>query len=327
MFDFSRILSADYVKANGILWDEDLFTYESDWENSYYHYGRLFDKPMDEGGKPVTALIYELFPDGTLANYSYYKDGYEYGSAVEFYKNGRVESYKLFTDSEFYLYEWYETGNIKEFFERYRDDNKYFRRMTRYDENGNKLKKMIECEVTFVYNYNEPDNKHDVTFHDNGEFRKITWKNPDSSTFYKSAEFDEKGYPVNFEINAFYNPEYRSLKDNKVHWNTKPFDDKFRFSGDMLEYAYSEKYFSAFTGKVYFCYPTGEVHKVNEYKKGVLYGEQLEYYKSGQIAELCNRLRRCRWYRNGVLKEVAEYKQDGTIYKVTQFDEAGNKLR
>ncbi|MDE6797582.1 MAG: hypothetical protein K2J36_06185, partial [Ruminococcus sp.] len=75
---------------------------------------------MDEGGKPVTALIYELFLDGTLANYSYYKDGYEYGSAVEFYKNGRVESYKLFTDGEFYLYEWYENGNIKEFFERYR---------------------------------------------------------------------------------------------------------------------------------------------------------------------------------------------------------------
>ncbi|MCM1472693.1 MAG: hypothetical protein NC040_01445 [Muribaculaceae bacterium] len=334
MFDFSRILSAEYVKANGILWDEDLFTYESYWENGYNHYERLFDKPMDEGGKPVTALIYELFSDGTLSDYAYYKDGYKYGEDVKFYKSGRVSGYTLFMDSEFYLYEWYENGQIKEFFERYRDDNKYFRRMTCYDENGNKISKSINCEVNFSYKYNEPDNRYDVTFHDNGEFRKIIWKNPDRSTFYKSAEFDEKGYPVNFEINAFYNPEYRSLKDNKVSWNTKPFGDKFRFSGGILEYAYSEKYFSAFTGKVYFCYPIVEVHKVNEYEKGVLYGEQLEYYKSGQIAEEYHLTKNSRhyakhywWYRNGVLKEVAEYKNDGTIYKVTQFDEDGNKLR
>lgn len=331
MFDFSRILSADYVKANGILWGE-LFTYESYWENGYNHYERLFDKPMDKGGKPVTGLVYELFPNGTLSGYAYYKDGYQYGEDVEFYKSGKVRCYTFFTDSEFYLYEWYENGQLKEFSERYRGDNKYFRRTTCYDENGNKISKSVNCEVNFIYRYNEPDNKYDVTFHNNGEFKKIIWKNPDREVLYKSAEFDEKGYPVNLEINAFYNPEYRSLKDNKVHWNVKPFDDKFRFSGQLLEYAHSERFFSAFTGKVYFCYPTGEVHKVNEYKKGVLYGEQLEYYKSGQIAGKYYLTKNGKhygnnyqWYRNGVLKEVTEYKMDGTIYKVTRFDDNGVK--
>lgn len=334
MFDFSRILSLEYVKANGVLWDDDIFIYESYWENGFDHYERLFDKPMDEGGKPVTALIYELFPDGTLSDYAYYKDGYKYGEDVEFYKSGRVSSYTLFTDDEFYIYEWYENGQLKEIFERYREDNIYYRRQTCYDENGNKFSKRIICEVDFHYKYNESDSEHDVSFHENGEFRKIVWKNPDSSTFYKSAEFDEKGYPVNLEINAFYNPEYRSLKDNKLHWNIEPFDDNFRFSGDILEYAYSEKYFSAFTGNVFFCYPTGEVHKVNEYKKGVLCGEQLEYYKSGQLAEEYyltknnkHYAKHCRWYENGILKEVTEYNKNGTIYKVTRFDKDGNKLR
>lgn len=325
MFDFSRILSAEYVKANGVLWDDYNFTYESYWENGYNHYERLFDKPMDKGGKPVTGLIYKLFPDCTLSGYDYYKDGYQYGESVGFYKSGRVSSYTLFTDSEFYFYEWYENGQLKEFSERYRDDNMHYRRMTFYDENGNKLEKQINCEVNFSYKYNEPDDKHEVSFHDNGEFHKIIWKNPDREVFYKSAEFDENGYPLNLEINAFYNPEYLSLKDNKLNWNDYLFNDNFRFSGDILEYAYSEKYFSAFTGKVSFCYTTGEIHKVKEYRKGVLWGEQLEYYKNGQIAERCNSLWCYRWYRNGILKEVTEYKKDGTIYKITQFDENGNK--
>lgn len=326
MFDFSRILSIEYVKANGVLWNDDVFTYESYWENGFDHYERLFDKPMDKGGKPVTALIYELFPDGTLSDYTYYKDGYMYGEKVRFHKSGRVSSYTLFTDDDFYIYEWYENGQLKELFERYRDDNIHYRRKTCYDENGNKSSKRIMCEVDFNYKFNQPDSEHDVSFHENGEFRKIIWKNPDSSTFYKSAEFDEKGYPVNLEINAFYNPKCL-LKDNKFRWNIKSFDNNFRFSGDILEYAYSEGYFSAFTGKVFSCYPTGEIHKVNEYKKGVLCGEQLEYYKSGQLAELRDGLRNCRWYENGILKEVTEYKTDGTIYKVTRFDRDGNKLR
>ncbi len=331
MFDFSRILSTEYVKANGVLWKDD-FTYESYWENGYNHYERLFDKPMDKGGKPVTGLIYELFPDGTLSDYAYYKDGYNHGEDVEFYKSGRLRSYTLFKYSEFYLYEWYENGQLKELFERYRDDNKYFRRTTRYNENGNKISKSINCEVNFSYKYNEPDDKYEVSFHDNGEFHKIIWKNPDREVFYKSAEFDENGYPVNLEINAFYNPKYRLLKDNKVHWNVKPFDDKFRFSGQHLEYAYSEKYFSAFTGKVYFCFSTGEILIVNEYKKGILCCEQLEYYKNGQIAEEYHLTKNSkhyanhyRWYKNGVLKEVTEYKKDGTIYKITQFNKDGNK--
>lgn len=334
MFDFSRILSLEYVKANGVLWDDNIFTYESYWENGFDHYERLFDKPMDKGGKPVTALIYELFPDGTLSDYTYYKDGYMYGEEVEFYKSGRVSSYTLFTDDEFYMYKFYENGQLKELFERYRDDNIHYRRKICYDENGNKSSKSIMCEVNFHYDYNKSDCEHDVSFHENGEFRKIVWKNPDSSTFYKSAEFDEKGYPVNFEINAFYNPEYRLLKDNKLHWNIKPFDNNFRFSGDILEYDYSKGYFSAFTGRVFSCYPTGEVYKVNEYKKGVLWGEQLEYYKNGQLAEDYHLTKNnkhyakhYRWYENGILKEVIEYKRDGTIYKVTRFDKKGNEIR
>ncbi len=86
-------------------------------------------------------------------------------------------------------------------------------------------------------------------------------------------------------------------------------------------------YNSAFTGTVYFCYPTGGIHKVNEYKKGVLSGGQLEYYKSGQLSEMSDSLKNCRWYENGILKEVTMYKNDGTIYKVTRFDERGNEIR
>ena len=46
----------------------------------------------DEGGKPFTGLAYELYENGNLAYYCYYKNGFKEGNYVKFHHNGKVKS-------------------------------------------------------------------------------------------------------------------------------------------------------------------------------------------------------------------------------------------
>ncbi len=331
------ILETDYILEHGTLFDEDVFSYECYSENGKSYYEQLFDKPRNKGGKPFSGLLYEIYPSGELREYHYYKDGFEYGDDVSFYKNGQISRYTCFENGTFISnsYEWYENGQLRSVYERYRKDNPSFFRKTEYDENGSKNVKSISCEVKFSYNYRRPDDNCncEVLWHTNGEFKKIIWKKPNREIFYKSAEFDEEGYPIDFEINSIYNPKYLSIVNNKENLNVKRFDDNFRFSVDMLLCKRSGNEFRPFTGKISFFYLTGEIQKICEYKDGSPFSTQLAYYKSGQIAEKYNiesgKLfnKYFKWYENGRLKEVIEYNKEGLQKRITQFLADGNIIK
>ena len=132
MFDYSKILSVEYVKSNGVNFDETKFSFESYWENGINHYERLFYNQ-----KVFSGLEYELYPDGKLWGYSYYKDGYKDREDVEFYPDGQISKYVNF-QSEInvtHIIRWHKNGKIKSNSEL--SDHSRHEKFIEYDENGN----------------------------------------------------------------------------------------------------------------------------------------------------------------------------------------------
>ncbi|OPH46751.1 hypothetical protein BC351_14560 [Paenibacillus ferrarius] len=102
------ILTIDEVFLTGIEFTDDVcFSGESGQE--------VYDKPIEEGGKPITGLVYERYRNGNLAYYSYYKNGIAEGDYVNFFENGKVESFRemcrgvLFGQS----LSWFDNGILK----------------------------------------------------------------------------------------------------------------------------------------------------------------------------------------------------------------------
>ena len=100
------ILTKEYVLNNGVDFEELWNEYCSD---------RILDKPEDEGGKPFTGLVYELYNSGILAHYCFYKEGFSHGEYVKFYKSGNIKSrqymkYGVITGEEEI---WFENGMLK----------------------------------------------------------------------------------------------------------------------------------------------------------------------------------------------------------------------
>ncbi|MCY7870495.1 toxin-antitoxin system YwqK family antitoxin [Bacillus spizizenii] len=96
----------DFVLKNGVNFDDLWFTSYSD---------EILDNPEDEGGKPFTGLAFELFENGNLMYFCFYKDGLAHGLNREFYKSGKIKC------EEYFKYGlvngksvcWHENGNIK----------------------------------------------------------------------------------------------------------------------------------------------------------------------------------------------------------------------
>ena len=131
-FDFKPdVLSSEYVKEHGTLYDDYVFYSENEECEA------LFDKKPELGGKPFTGLLYELDMDGILRWYQYYKDGFGDGEYVAFYDNGAVASYTVMEGFSSYgkAYKWHRNGRLKYFCEK--DDNHRYIRTIRFDENGN----------------------------------------------------------------------------------------------------------------------------------------------------------------------------------------------
>lgn len=102
------VLSLEYVKEHGTLYDEYIF-YSEDEECE-----PLYDKSPALGGKPFTGLLYELDMKG---NPRYYKEGFGDGEYVSFYNTGAIASYCIMKGSAFVgkLYEWHRNGKLKSF--------------------------------------------------------------------------------------------------------------------------------------------------------------------------------------------------------------------
>lgn len=108
-----NLLSYDQVIKDGIEFAGDVcFSGESGYQ--------VYDKEIEDGGKPINGILYELYPNGTLRNYAYYKDGMPNGERVNFYENGKIEDFgsliKGTIEGEYTV--WYENGVIqkKEFY-------------------------------------------------------------------------------------------------------------------------------------------------------------------------------------------------------------------
>lgn len=131
-FDFKPdVLSSEYVKEHGTLYDDYVFYSENEECEA------LFDKKPELGGKPFTGLLYELYLNGNLRWYQYYKDGFGDGEYVAFYDSGAVASYTIMEGFSSYgkAYKWHRNGRLKSFHEK--DDNDKYIRTIRFDENGN----------------------------------------------------------------------------------------------------------------------------------------------------------------------------------------------
>ena len=137
------VLSLEYVKEHGTLYDEYIF-YSEDEECE-----PLYDKSPALGGKPFTGLLYELDIEGNLRYYQYYKDGFGDGEYVTFYDNGAVASHCIMEGFSFVgkLHKWYRNGRLKCFYEK--GKNRRYIRTIKFDENGN-VTLLVENGVTKV---------------------------------------------------------------------------------------------------------------------------------------------------------------------------------
>lgn len=125
------VLSLEYVKEHGTLYDEYIF-YSEDEECE-----PLYDKSPALGGKPFTGLLYELDMKGNPRYYKYYKEGFGDGEYVSFYNTGAIASYCIMKGSAFVgkLYEWHRNGKLKSFKEV--DDKRRHIKTVKLDNDGN----------------------------------------------------------------------------------------------------------------------------------------------------------------------------------------------
>jgi hypothetical protein len=139
VFSYNDILSSSVVKTEGILFNDERFSFESYWENGFNHYERLFYINESDEKAPFSGLLYELYPDGSIHGYSFYKDGYEEGQNVDFYDNGVISKYIYYDkiSSETLVIKCFKNGNIEEMTELVKGIR---RKYIKYDEDGNIVK-------------------------------------------------------------------------------------------------------------------------------------------------------------------------------------------
>ena len=140
-FSYNDILSSSVVKKEGVLFEDERFTFESYWENGINHYERLFYTTENGQKAPFTGLLYELYPNGNILGYSFYKDGYEEGANVDFYDDGCVSKYSNFDieSNKTLIIKWFRNGKISEVIEL--TDHGIHKKFIEYDENGNIVRK------------------------------------------------------------------------------------------------------------------------------------------------------------------------------------------
>ena len=157
------LLRDEYIKEHGVSYFSLSDEYYYD-ENGVYHYERMFDKPMDEGGKPFTGVAFETFEDSDqIAFYIEYQDGYQCGGYVRYYENGALRGYVRIDEKEYYVYEWYESGA---------------------------LQRMMEC--CKVRGQDRPS--RETEWHENGVLKKTKeWRYKREQTMIRSREYDETG--------------------------------------------------------------------------------------------------------------------------------------
>ncbi|MGS5021135.1 toxin-antitoxin system YwqK family antitoxin [Paenibacillus sp. JJ1683] len=101
-----ELYTLDYIKKNGVDFEDLWFSSTSD---------EILDNPEDEGGTPFTGLTYELYDNGQLRYFSFYKDGFKHGLLREFYNTGERKSEEImhYGQTKGKRTQWYENGQLK----------------------------------------------------------------------------------------------------------------------------------------------------------------------------------------------------------------------
>jgi hypothetical protein len=103
-----NILSEDEVFEKGIEFDGDIVCF------SGVHGVQVYNRPMEEGGEPVTGLVYEKYNNGHIAYYCYYENGIKNGECVRFYESTKIKEYYIMDHGTICgeNIEWDENGNF-----------------------------------------------------------------------------------------------------------------------------------------------------------------------------------------------------------------------
>ena len=111
-----RIMSFDEVTEHG-----KEFGFELWWDPCYgYFICEISDDDNEDNDEEryFTGLAFELYSNGNLSYYQYYKDGLEDGEYVEFFPSGAVKHYGVVVENKKKTgnyYTWYESGQIQKY--------------------------------------------------------------------------------------------------------------------------------------------------------------------------------------------------------------------
>lgn len=330
-----HLLSKQYVLAHGVPGESLSDEYYID-DKGVYQYGQMFDKPLDEGGKPFCGISYDLRGDDLYLGYTEYKDGWQHGIEVAFYDSGRLCDFSYLKEREaYYGYSWYENGILKKLWEHHRKDVPGYERSKEYDETGRLVKQTIKCEMWFSHDFDAPDPKYEVEWHENGEFKRIQNHFPQRSELYSGLILDENGYPIKGIVNPNYNSETESPEHYAKVWNIGCFTkEAYRFEGEYLIHLYNTGWLP-YSGKLCHRHVDGWIVKVTEYDRGFVKGKQQVYYANGKLKEEYHILdgveygNHIWWHENGVIQKalIRSSRLAGSKQvQVVCFDDSGNMI-
>lgn len=149
-----NILPIETVLQEGIEFTGDV-CFSGEW-GQY-----VCNAPIEDGGKPITGIVYEKFKNGNLQYYSFYKDGIMNGDSVHFYESGSIKSYSNMFKGTIHgkTVCWHENGNIKSIAEsKYSFDLTY----KEWDENGKLIKeknKPSDFEKGMIEKYDKDEKR------------------------------------------------------------------------------------------------------------------------------------------------------------------------
>ena len=297
--------------------------------NGIYHYQRVMDK---ETGMPFNGLMINFSEDDPdrIEGYAQMKEGYPLDD-VKFYPSGALYLYERHDDTERYQYIWHENGALKSVLVWNRRDERDYARSRFYDETGRLSRQAVRCEIKAIYNPDAADSPFDFTFHENGEFRKITLKAPTADDFYLGIELDPDGYPVRIAVNPHFTERTLGEALESSHRWAKTFDEKnYRVqNGDFQYFDQSLKTWRDVNGNVLFR-DSKHGDRILSYYNGIQTGGQTIYYPNGQIKEsFCidskgEYRRHIHWYPNGLMREATVYSHYDVMLRVT-FDDKGKQ--
>lgn len=150
-----EILSKEEILEKGYNFDGDIICYSGEYDQ------QVCDSPTEEGGTPITGIVYELYENGNLNYYSYYVDGLLDGETVSFYEDGEIKSFNNMLKGTRHgktIY-WYENGDKKSESESKYGFDLYYKEWDKYGNLVKEEKEPSEFEKKMIEKYDMIEKK------------------------------------------------------------------------------------------------------------------------------------------------------------------------